>query len=292
LIKHILSLLLAFLTLTAQGLAETQPKASLPEAEEVAKLVVRLYQKVGPRLGCKFVEADLVITLAGLRAANGRWSSVTPASPADQQKLALLAPILQPRGLRLKSSWSAEDQHLSFGVESLEGLERVSRESKLPGVVPFLSTQGWPGFELYRQTLLQNFQGNPNTKDCPQDIVHGFYLGYPDRALLDFASFVRGQPTQAARVRFADYYQCPVPRWDMAIQSTEDPQILEIEERWSQFLEKFYSSPSHQWLAKEQDFIDARRANLLGRRAWLKKYRDIHQFHPSPESVRLGAGHQ
>ncbi|MBT9589157.1 hypothetical protein IV102_37865 [bacterium] len=284
---RLIRLLLFGLVVVAFGAAETPPKAS-HDPEAVAQLVLSIYREAGPKLGCKFVEADLVITLAGLRATNECWTTVTPASQEDEQRLKQLAPILEPRGLRLVTKWDERQQILHFGVISLEGLERVTRESHLPEVVPFQSTQGWPGFELYKKTLTESVRKDPGKSDGAADLVRGLYLGYPDRALLDFATAVRGRPVQIARIGWADYYECPEPRWEMTNQSLKDPQVLEIEARWSQFLERFYASPSHQLLAKEKDFLAARRGNVLCHQAWLEKYRDIHKFPTSRERIRLG----
>ena len=239
------------------------PLEPLRSEQTVARLAA-LYTALGPRLGCRLVEANAVLTIAGARGDADL--SINDPTPDDLVTLQQAQPAFAAQGIR----WEVMEEvhYTAFGrpfwpasLNSLEGYARSSRTSHLVGISPFDASTGWEGFHEWLDTTFRALQSAYPTH--AMTIWDGFLLGYPDQAIMDFcAALETGTVEQMERVRLpaVDRYLGAQPCFSYAPAHASDPDIVATATAWQELLEGVYASAWHQHLAADPAFQAARRA--------------------------------
>ena len=241
-----------FETLLVDG--PRRPGAS-GDGQAAMALAIDLFERAGPRLGCRFVESCYLLALGDLRP-NGSWNGfIREPQDTDGEVLDALNRELVPGGLSLHPAGTGR----SWGLYSLGGLELRTRQCSFPWVPRYERSSWWEGFYLWRDRFW---------KACEEQFEpgwgwfdEGFMLGYPDQALLDYPSMKAAgwKGTVAAPLELADLYRCGLPNFLQWPESREDPDIQGVVSAWSQFLKCAYASPGHLQLRSRPDFLEARR---------------------------------
>lgn len=157
----------------------------LHRAETVARLA-RVYEAVGPRLGCCLVEANALLLLAGLRAQ----TDLLLYEPEAGDAAAIAQMNLAGDGLRVRLA-EEETQHPSgrsmrvLILESLEGYAYVSARTQMYGIQPFDQALGWEGLEVWGKAAFDALKSSYEPEPVLLDRWIGLCLGYPDRAVDD-----------------------------------------------------------------------------------------------------------
>jgi hypothetical protein len=231
--------------------------------ETTVERLAALYAALGPRLGCRLVEANAVLTTAGARG-DANLSIVDP-TPDNLVTLQQAQPTFAAQGIR----WVVmEEVHYTVygrpfwpaSLNSLEGFARSSRTSQLVGITPFDASTGWEGLRAGMPIV-----SPPLEAAYPEQFMviwDGFTLGYPDQAILDFCAALKvGAVATLEQVKMpaVERYVCAQPCFSYAPAHASDPQIVTTAVEWNALLEGVYASEWHQQLAADPAFQVARR---------------------------------
>ena len=151
---------------------------------ETAEIISSLYDSAGPRVGAHLVEANSVLTFAGVRGQT-EFFIKNPTSE-DRESIVKANETVATKGIRIRSvGKDLNDPEgksiLMVNVGSLRGHERVSLLTKLPGVKPFNSGSGWEGFAKWNSELgraidtAQKDRLLPAGKEFSSDIHSGIH---------------------------------------------------------------------------------------------------------------------
>lgn len=233
----------------------------LDSAATVATLAA-LYEAAGPRLGCRLVEANAVLLVAGLRGYAD--FSVDAPIDADLEALERMQPALAAAGLRwvvipeLRSDPFGRPYWSGF-LNSLPGYAHVSRSSHLLEMAPFEPATDWLGWRIWQHyTYAALGMAYPKHQET---VWTGISLGYPDQAILDFCAAMdadtKGQ-LEPVSIPAIERYVCAQPRFHYAPKHANEPGIATTRATWQALLYAVYESDWHQRLAADLSFQDAR----------------------------------
>jgi hypothetical protein len=216
---------------------------------ETADLILELYEKVGPGLGCLLFEPDIFLTLSGQKAAS-RWIRDAVVSEADEAAVESLNRILEPYGSRLV----LDDQQRLY-AESLVGLRQSALRSRLPWMEPFDIATGWSGYSRWRS------KQRAKLDDESLELLV-FLYGIPDSA-------VSGRGLEKDLIASSMRISTDLPYSEVLMNegvnfrvSPEDavaPDVLEATERMSRELRDFYLDSRVRKLIRTPEFLQARR---------------------------------
>jgi len=145
-------------------------------------------------------------------------------------------------------------------LENLSGIDRVSHQTKIPGIYPYDKNSGRKGYEEWLATLFKNLEAVQKTGILPftdeqlTDIVGGFLKGYPDIAIYDATEWYatdRTKPMQDSQIPGTKLYDEAEPNYDFYPEHAEDPNILNDIKNAGKILEQFYKSEWHKRVSPE-----------------------------------------
>jgi uncharacterized protein len=231
---------------------------------ETSLIVKEIYDRLGPRLGTYFVEANIVLTLAGARGFTEFYIDYPRAE--DDNALQALNNTLEPHGLRVSRGLPIYDGAVSMvGIESLRGFERVSKLTRFPCYCsPFEARSGWDGLREWSAQAHKRADQEGLTKDDMMNITFGVRYGYPDIAIKDFLAWIassRKIPTMDSSIPFVKRYSCAEPNFLFLPDHRGDPTIRATIDLFGTILRDFYGSPWHRERERDPIFLAARRAN-------------------------------
>ena len=232
--------------------------------EATVDLVMQLYRRAGPRIGCRLVEPSMVLTLSGARgltAWNGTWRGATLE---DAMRLEELDRFLVPRGISLQPGSDFLKGEGSVDVIHLAGVERVTRSSFIPATMAYHASSGWRGFYTWRDAQLKAYD---RQRPVPVEAYHvlcGILLGYPDRAVLGYlgAGALGNERSISADIPYSNYYECGMPTFQFLPEDLDDPGILDKIHEWGELLRGIYEHPWMRDLDSNREFRQARREFL------------------------------
>jgi len=265
-------LLLILLLLVAPCLAQVDR-----DPEKAVALLLNLYNRAGPRLGCRFVESCYLLTLADWRA-RGAWNGyLIPFPPEDEQRIADLNEWLKPQGLALELRQKPEGARLD--IISLGGLEYTSNRSGTEWMQPYDRETGWEGRDQWMSAAKARLNALP-THTEPFHYLEGFLLGYPDVAVERYCSPAGDHTidTADATIPAVARYQCGLPIFSLLAADCEHPEVTETEDNWQAFLEAVYDHPRLRKLTDSPEFLAARKEHIIA-----------HARHLNPKSKSTGA---
>jgi hypothetical protein len=156
---------------TTLGLNETGPiekeKTETPSplsGKDTALLVERVFNNADSRLNQRLVESNVVLTLSGFKPSTDVFIPISDPSEIETIKLEVeklnsyfekVNPDIQIHAAR---SPGRKGDSTSMKVNSLLGFERLSKTSKLPGMIPFDRSTGWEGWWKWYRTVCDNLE--------------------------------------------------------------------------------------------------------------------------------------
>ncbi|MDQ7825156.1 MAG: DNA-binding protein [Candidatus Eremiobacteraeota bacterium] len=246
----------------SQPYSSPSPPAPL-SGRETSKIVAEIYNRLGPRLGSYFVEANIVLTLAGARGFTEFF--VAYPRPGDDKVLQSLNTMLAPRGLRIGKGIPLPGcSCMMVGIESLHGFERISRLTGFSVYTPFEASSGWEALKSWNAQVFKRAQEQGLKIDDIQDISSGIRYGYPDIAIKDFLEWrasSRKIPMVDSDIPFVKRYQCAEPNFSLKPEHRDDPDVKATVSLFGTILKDFYGSPWHRERESDPIFLAARKAN-------------------------------
>lgn len=215
---------------------ETQrAKTEVLSGFEVAKIAEEIYHILGPKIGCRLVEANVVLTMAGLKGF------------ADIHDVKL-------------------DKH---EIEKIKELNRIIEKSEIKLDCPMEISDFSKSVQL---SLYNNrFRKNVQILDSDsQDAWVGKLLGYPMQAISDFEEFSSKELVESdivSSIPEAQKYDGAIPDFDYHPKHKNKPEIVNYIKKSEEILRDFYKSDWHQKLIHDVDFLaDRQRLEELKKR--------------------------
>lgn len=235
-----------------------------PSAQATVRLILQLYQKAGPTVGCRLVDPSTALTLAGARALTAWTGRFENPTDDDVQALERLDKWLVPRGISLELCREDDTDVYEFSVVNLVGLERVSRSTHIAGFRPYHAETGWTGYYEWQDATMKSLVKHAPVPGNEAHVLYGVLLGYPDRAILDYLRADRTSHDRfiSSDIPWTTYYECGVASFSFPPHDCDHPQIVSTEREWGQLLEAIYTAPDMRRLDADPEFRDARRALL------------------------------
>jgi len=150
---------------------------------EVAEMLGPLIAELSPRETALLTMSAPILTIAGLKPAG----YVTDA--ADTYGLAekLFGRFPDPQ----VTFFGTQEIGGQLIVHNFQALERITRTSKLPGIIPYDGASGLRGLIEYREAQKEAFEfmtsiGAYHPGTLAESLMQGLEAGYPDQAILDF----------------------------------------------------------------------------------------------------------
>ena len=120
------------------------------DAEAAMSLALSLFERAGPKIGCRFVESCYLLTLGDMRPY-GDWNGfLQDPQPSDDPVWDALNRELVPRGLSLHPARPRNGKTPSWGLFSLGGLELRTRQCSIEWVPLYQRSSWWQGFYCWR----------------------------------------------------------------------------------------------------------------------------------------------
>lgn len=226
---------------------------------ETSKIVEELYSQLPVHVAAHLVDPNVVLTIAAARGQTEFF--IRNPSADDAESIHVSNRILDKFGLRFRQVGridrdAQERPSLMVSVDSLKGYERVSKQTKIPGVLPFESSTGWEGYNHWSTATIKAIidlseKRMPHEPNKAFKTIHGGLVkGYPDQAIWDYFDWDDGKEINKklaeSNIPLAGYYPCAQPNFDFYPEHASDPAIIAIEKDWNRILEEFYNSPWHQ----------------------------------------------
>lgn len=238
---------------------------------EIAAAFAKAYELVGPRIGSRLVEANIVLTLAGARG----HTELFLESPKDDdiQQIKKLNSLFIKDGIFVYTNEKLfktpiGDTMLMVGIASLRGYERVSKLTKIPGITPFAASLGEDGFYEWNRNCwialreLQKIGKSPFSVDDLPHVVAGVHKGYPDIAIYDMLEWSakdRQWPMVESDIPYVSLYKGAEPNFIYNPKHQADKSIRNTINTWGNVLKSFYETSVHTATSKDAGFLKARR---------------------------------
>lgn len=251
---------------------------ALEKGQEVARLYEGIWEQLPPVLRNYLVDSNVVLTVGGVKPL----TEFFPGVPQDGDVVALQAgidtlnefleqqnidvrfemvgkPFFAPNNLGLPRSQMV-------AVRSLAGYDKITHQTKTPGVLPFNQVDGWEGLDQWRSRYSHDLKAAQDRGELPQEldlgiVAAGILRGYPDIAIIDFAQYIaegRTRPIVKMQVPHTGTYKEAEPNYDIFPEHADHPTVLENARELGALLQGFYESDFHQKISQEPE-IAARR---------------------------------
>lgn len=260
-----------------------EEKLKLPETLsglETAKLAESLYSQLDPVIANRLVDPNVVLTLAGLKGvADIPW--IEPIS-TNGAKIDAVNEQFESRGLFFRYDVDRQVANLdnfpedvgSLSLINLKGIEKATKQSKLPGMIPYDSRTGLEGYTPWIDSCnasieAEKEQGRLDPELQTWVILSGKVLGYPDQAVMDFEEAIRTDQSEKLKtvkildeVPFANHYRGAIPEFDYRPEHADDTDIVAFRENAINILQEFYDSEWHKSLSENEEFLAARQRGI------------------------------
>ena len=155
----------------------------LRSGAEVAEILAPIIAHARPREASVLATPAVVLAISGLKGT----SYVADLGKLDRAIEELNIRCPDPL---VRFDWDEIDSGRIY-VHNLAGIERTSRSSKLPGILPFNSATGFEGYERFLPMQMHALEREIQFGSYPPEaeaetLFQGIFLGYPDQAILDF----------------------------------------------------------------------------------------------------------
>jgi hypothetical protein len=244
--------------------AEDQSKACIPaplSGVETARIVSKIYDKIGPRFGCVFVDANVVLTLSGAKG-NTNFFLAYPQSGYDRTLLSLNE-ILEPMGIKIGSFIPQPNSNIILvNIENLKGYERASKLTKFPFCTPFDAATGWKGVLQSNRAMWDDMEKTGVPRDRIIYTIMNLNQGYPDMAIQDYNDCeASGRAFRLVNfeIPLSKRYYGGDASFLLRPEHIDDPAITATAETWSAILKGFYRSTWHKAREKDPHFLEARK---------------------------------
>ena len=245
---------------------------------KVVEIVSNNFDELPVKLRNHLVESNVVLTLAGLKPQSEFFIDI---DTEEESK------ILANQINQLNAKFNETNPEISFllvgdpfvsgshkdptpltqmiSVKNLIGAERISKISKIPGMIPFEASSGWQGAEIWWHKVVANVEKLQRDNQLPQgehvsqNVLSGWMKGYPDQAILDFTDFDntgRKKKLQDSNIPCVGIYREAQPNYDFYPEHANDPQIRENIEQAGRILKEFYESDWHRKIASEPGLLE------------------------------------
>lgn len=247
---------------------------SAPEpltAPETTQIISSMYDIAGPRVGSFLVEANNVLTIAGARGQTEFY--IFSPIEEDQAAVSRLDNTFKSQGISFSTTKVIKRQDkpdfIIVNLESLKGFERVSKTTKIPGVIPYDSKSGWDGLKEWEYKVWGNLVAEQEKGTIPfpldeiADIFTGIKKGYPDQAIYDATEWWglndRKTPIEDTHIPYVKKYRGAEPNFAYRPDHAHDPSIQATVQSWGKILEDFYNQPWHKTVSEDQNFVNMRK---------------------------------
>lgn len=200
----------------------------------IVEQVARFYAAVGPHVCCTFVEPEMLLVVAGLRADANLL--VFEPTQGDEEAVQRLNAAMQPDDLQAKL---AEETITNANgrpcrtllIDNLAGYAYVSRQTGMRGVSVYDAATGRPGWEHWYQDTLDGLKANYEPDPILWDRWLGLLLGYPDcaiDALCRNLTAGRWGNTGLVSIEIPGMrrYPCALPSFSYDRADANDPQLV------------------------------------------------------------------
>ncbi|MBS1990075.1 MAG: hypothetical protein JSS83_06125 [Cyanobacteria bacterium SZAS LIN-3] len=236
------------------------------------------YPILGPKLGVHLTNPNIVLLLEnerGLADLNFyNWSE------SDVKAISRFNEVAFKDGIRISYSKSAKigDAEVDGWFENLTGYDRVSHNTKLPGIIPYEASTGWKGLASWKEKVVEAVvdcsKSGTYTTEIDKSIVpraddyfptaegaavttavlRGLAYGYPDSAV--YLPGAKGKAVFTV-IPYAEFHRASAPNFSYASDANLDD-INKKVARWAMLLGEFYHSQDYLKLAKDDKFKKAR----------------------------------
>ncbi|MDO8482116.1 MAG: hypothetical protein Q7S75_03480 [bacterium] len=243
---------------------------------EVANIVESVFNKIPPVLSHELVDSNIVLTLAGIKPVTSFHCSANSSTDTEMLHGGILTlnsllsknypnirfhligqPFNKPSGKKERIQMAS--------VENLQGWERVSSTTKIPGIRAFDSRSGWDGLKRWHTGVVAhlervNYERNiPTAEHVPPGriVLEGLELGYPDQAIFDFLDYLeksRKPSLQDSHIPYTGTYQEHQPNYDFYPEHANNPAIQRNIAECAAVLKDFYESDWHKKISPSLDF--------------------------------------
>ncbi len=211
--------------------------------EEVARIMESVYSILGDDLGCRLIQPNGVLTLAGLKG-RADVAHIIELGSDTQDRIEQANQALAATGVQLKlSPKKGTDRYAELYADNQPFLRY--QHQRFPAVI-----------ERYTAEF-----GEPN-EATQNHLWAGVTLGYPERAAFDVIGHGYGGTKYANIISVhpaAQRYRGAVPEFDYAIEHEGDPEIQAAIRNARAVLKEFYSSNWFQALETSEAFLTARK---------------------------------
>jgi len=268
-------LLLVLLMATTKVEVESLTAIQEPlKGEKTVEIIAQIYEFLGPRLGCEFVESNVILTIAGARGAAG-LRYYYPESD-DYNKLQALNEIVKQWNIRIKTSGDDEKNKMGVRIDNLYGYELIIRQTKIHFIKPFNASEGWDGFDAWDNAMRELIESQKDRKKQVEldNAYQGVIFGYPDLAIADFQQWIftdNRMYMAKSDIPYSHLYNCAEPNFEYFPEHEKDPAIRDTIKKWGTILTDFYQSSWHLKLAKDPAFQEARLHNKINDDRYFQK---------------------
>lgn len=241
----------------SENLERSRVSEVLP-GERVANIVEQCFEVCPLELREHLVDSNVVLTLAGLKpqteffvAVDDEQAEERLRSEVEQLNSSLdrLKPEVQFR-IAAKPPADQSNKKTRISVYNLNGYERASRVTTIPGIIPFEKRNGWEEWGKWRRSMKESCNALPeDEKRIRVSLLQGFEKGYPDIANYDFADWMKsGKKSidlQYAPIPFMGLYDEAEPAYYFKPEHANDPSIKANITEAGKILADFYGSDFH-----------------------------------------------
>lgn len=263
-----------------EGLTSRGPEQiAFEKGQEVAKLYEGIWEQLPPMLRGHLVDSNVALTVGGLKPMTEFFPAVPEDSDVQNLRLGVdrLNKMLEQQGVGVRFFIVGEPfsprnnlglpRSQMVGVESLAGYERISRQSRMPGIEPFNQSGGFAALEKWRGNFYWNLKKAQEEGQLPKEldldnISAGIQRGYPDIAIIDFSQYIsegRKRPIAEMHIPYTGTYEEAEPNYTVFPEHADHPDVLANARELGALLQGFYESDFHQKVSQEPE-IAARKA--------------------------------
>lgn len=241
-----------------------EQEKNLPEiltGQETANLAQELYNRVSPEFAKCLLHSNVILCLAGLKPHTEFFINLENAYSREKldEDLENINNYLKSNNLPsivyFKEQFEKDGKQIVMVyLDNFVGLERISKTSKIGGIKTFDSSQGFDGLMEWAKetkTALKEAESRGEI-DSAENIYAGLMRGYPDVALLDYATaYQNNQMDTLAEVpiRGVGIYKEAQPIYDVLPEHMDDPEVRTNVAQAEKILEEFYNSDWHKKLS-------------------------------------------
>ncbi|MBI2459754.1 MAG: hypothetical protein HYV53_04385 [Parcubacteria group bacterium] len=252
---------------------------------ETTKLAAKFYEILGPELGCRLAESNIILLMSGMKGyADMPWIKL---DKEKMEKLEHANSQLENFGLEIICPKKLEGDSIISGITvvNFKGVERKSKITRIPGVPQYDSKLGKDGLIRWRKEFDSSLKEAQKTGKIPKAVdleilFEGIIFGYPDQAIIDFEKCLRTgrihedliEADIISSIPEAEKYQGAVPEFDYYPEHKDNPEIVEYISNAKNILNDFYQSDWFKELSQRKEFQESRQeAAQIERAGFLKK---------------------